>query len=118
MTDFIFPAPDEFDSVQPKEEEVRLLQAYYRHQVGQLAQDLLAESSVKVEQETQQNRISENRIIALRIPSPLLERLNKVASDAATNRSHLIRQMIADYLNSMEGRGIRFNGCLLSIDQI
>ena len=117
MADFIFPAPDEFDSNQTEEDETRLLRAYYRHQVGQLARGMIEESNSKVEVKQRRNVDTESRIIALRMPEQLLERLNRVASDAATNRSHFIRQLIADYLNSMEGRGMRFNGCLLSIDK-
>jgi predicted DNA-binding protein len=62
--------------------------------------------------------ISTSRTIAVRMPIQLLHRLNAVAADAATGRSHLLRQMIADYLNSMENSGIRFNGCLLSVDKV
>ena len=110
MSEFKIMPPD--DSYSAEEYDAEFLRLQTRRRIASLAQSLLIETS----DSTDVGRFSTNRIIALRIPEELLDRLNQVAADAATNRSHLVRQMVADYLNSMEGRGIRFNGCLLSVD--
>ena len=110
MSDFILMPPA--GSYPAEECDEELLRLQNRRRIANLANSLLSETS----EPTDVGRVSTNRLIALRIPKELLDRLNQVAADAATNRSHLVRQMVADYLNSMEGRGLRFNGCLLSVD--
>jgi len=115
MPDFIFPPPDDFlyhDEETAKAREDR------RRDQAELAASMSAALVRGYGMELRERRAPTSRTIALRIPLPLLVRLDAVAIDAATGRSHLIRQMIADYLNSMQCQGIRFSGCLLSVDKV
>lgn len=116
MSDFIFMPPEDPYSTQPNDELLERTAA--RRETARLAMGLLEKSPAPDDRYRDWKSTQTNRIIALRIPIELLARLNQVAADAATNRSHLIRQMVADYLNSMESKGIRFSGCLLSVDTI
>lgn len=114
MSDFIFMPPEDFSPDQT-EEDTFLHRQENREQLANLAMSLL--EAPKASANVNGVASGPNSIIALRMPKALLNRLDSAAADAATNRSHLVRQMVADYLNSMEGQGIRFNGCLLSVDK-
>ena len=116
MSDFIFMPPEDCYSTRPKEEVFERMEA--RRETARLAKSLLERTDGTSDDHRISTPALESRIIALRMPSELLLRLNQVAADAATNRSHLVRQMVADYLNSMESQGIRFSGCLLSVDRV
>ncbi len=120
MSDFIFPLPDEFMYVHSVEEDALRIQRERRARLKEVADSVSTSFVAAAEMERQEKlkRPQTTRTIAVRMPNELLQRLNSVAADAATGRSHLIRQMVADYLNSMEDQGIRFSGCLLSVDKI
>lgn len=54
-----------------------------------------------------------NRIITFRFPKDQLDRLDAVASDAATSRGHMLRQIIATYLCYIDENDITYNGSLI-----
>ena len=53
------------------------------------------------------------RLINLKMPNHMIDRLDQIARDAGTNRSQLIRQILADFLNHIWTQGIRFRGSTL-----
>jgi predicted DNA binding CopG/RHH family protein len=55
-----------------------------------------------------------SRVITLRMPTELVERLDQVAAEAGTNRGHLLRQISSDFLNYVWANGIQYRGSLLS----
>lgn len=125
MTDYVFfPSDDASNSDRPEEVESAELKARrLRHErLKELRTNVFdrayeAAADQAEEDWHRKNTAPTSRTIAVRMPVVLLDRLSATAADAATGRSHLIRQMVADYLNSMDGQGIRFSGCLLSVDK-
>jgi hypothetical protein len=120
MPDFIFPSPDDHTYIQSEDEEALRAKREQRARLKELVASVSASFAEAAELERQQRlkKPVTTRTVAVRMPIDLFQRLNSAASDAATGRSHMIRQMVADYLNSMEDQGIRFSGCLLSVDKI
>lgn len=53
------------------------------------------------------------RLINLKMPNHMIDRLDEIAKDAGTSRSQLIRQIVADFLNHVWAQGIRFRGSTL-----
>ncbi len=53
------------------------------------------------------------RLINLKMQVGMIDRLDEIAKDAGTNRSQLIRQIVADFLNHVWVHGSRFRGSML-----
>jgi predicted DNA-binding protein len=119
MLQSTFPPHDEFGFHESEEEKMRIKQLQ-RARLAEIAKSVSAAlvAATAAEQEERMKKPSPSHTISVRMPIKLLQQLNAVASDAATGRSHLIRQIVTDYLNSMEDQGIRFGGCLLRVDNM
>jgi hypothetical protein len=66
------------------------------------------------EEEARRAAMPKSRVVTLRMPIDLIEGLDHVAADAATNRGHLLRQIASDYLNYVRANGIVYRGSLMS----
>ena len=77
--------------------------------------ETIAESRREAERmaEEAEARRAEERLITLRMPTEMIERLDLIAKDADVSRSQLIRQIAADFINYVWVNGVRFRGSLL-----
>ncbi|MBK7616332.1 MAG: ribbon-helix-helix protein, CopG family [Burkholderiales bacterium] len=64
--------------------------------------------------ERRQIAAARTRVTTFRIPVDLLKRLDEIAEDAATNRGHLLRQIIAEYVCYVDEHQVRYKGSLLT----
>jgi hypothetical protein len=117
MSAFIFPHNDDANE-HPEFDPLREQGREKLREVINAMQASFKAAEVDYQRNTRANKARGSVSICLRMPVSLIKRLDAVAASAATSRSHLLRQMAADYLNSMEDAGIRFSGCLLSVDKI
>jgi hypothetical protein len=97
------PDDDEFDLISAK------ARPSFRESVISIQQSLL-----QAQAEERRLSASASRAITFRIPVELLERLDFVAEDAATGRSHLLRQIVAEYLCYVSECDIRYKGSMLT----
>jgi hypothetical protein len=97
------PDDDVFDPISTK------TQQSLRESVISIQRSLL-----EAQAEERRLSASTNRAITFRIPVELLERLDFVADDAATGRSHLLRQIVAEYLCYVSECDIRYKGSMLT----
>lgn len=65
------------------------------------------------EEEARLAALPKDRLITLKMPCSMIERLDEISADAGTSRSQLIRQITADFLNHVWVNGIRFRGSTL-----
>ncbi len=57
---------------------------------------------------------SRHRVATFRIPVEQLQRLDEITADAATSRSHLLRQIVAEYICYVDECNVRYRGSLLT----
>lgn len=55
-----------------------------------------------------------HRVATFRIPIEQLQRLDEITADAATSRSHLLRQIVAEYICYVDECNVRYRGSLLT----
>lgn len=104
MTIFMYPPDDDLaDPIAAKTRQS------LRESVISIQQSLL-----QAQAEERRLSASANRSITFRIPIDLLDRLDSVAEDAATGRSHLLRQIVAEYLCYITECDIRYKGSMLT----
>lgn len=107
MTSIIFELPP--DSWQPAPSD-----AEYEHQ-KLLAMTRRMSESLRQMQEEEARLASrpEERLVNLKMPTEMIDRLDQIAKDAGTSRSQLMRQVISDFMNYVWANGISFRGSLL-----
>jgi hypothetical protein len=106
---FICPQPD-FDPLEMYETYEEKLRA--RERLRETVRSV-QESLLEAQKLQRRNVCQRNRIITFRLPNEQLVRLDTVASDAATTRGHLLRQIIATYLSYVDDCEIKYNGSLI-----
>ena len=94
---------DEFDPFYPQ------TKPSLRESVLSIQQSLL-----DAENEERRRSAAANRAITFRMPVDLLERFDLVAEDAATGRSQLLRQIVAEYLCYVAECDVKYKGSLLT----
>ena len=57
---------------------------------------------------------SRNRVATFRLPIDQLQRLDEITEDAATTRSHLLRQIVAEYICYVDECKVRYRGSMLT----
>jgi Ribbon-helix-helix protein, copG family len=73
------------------------------------------QQSVKATEALQrESAASRHRVATFRIPVEQLQRLDEITADAATSRSHLLRQIVAEYICYVDECSIRYRGSLLT----
>jgi hypothetical protein len=108
MSSFTFDIPADATPMQSAEQS--------RYEKAQMDKIQRMQLEARLERQEEELRAARNksRVVTLRMPVTLIEGLDIVASDAATNRGHLLRQIAADYLNYIRQSGIAYQGSLLS----
>ena len=74
----------------------------------------IQEAFLAAQAQERQLTAARNPVATFRIPVDLLKRLDEIADDAATSRSHLIRQIVAEYISYVDESNVRYKGSLLS----
>jgi len=108
MTAYTFDMPfDEPISPQRAEENA------YRRRLQEIADSLREGARQMKEEEERRAALPQERLISLKMPAAMLERLDLIAQDADISRSQLIRQIASDFLNYVWANGIKFRGSLM-----
>ena len=55
-----------------------------------------------------------HRVATFRIPVEQLQRLDEITEDAATTRSYLLRQIVAEYICYVDECKVRYRGSMLT----
>jgi hypothetical protein len=108
MTNFIFDTPPD-DTPELSAETSK-----YHRMLLEKARRLDESARQEREEEARRAAMPRNRVVTLRMPIDLIEELDHVAADAATNRGHLMRQIASDFLNYVRANGIVYRGSLMS----
>ena len=106
MTIFMCPPSDDDDEINPT------LYAEKRA----LRDRMLTVRQALQEAEAEERRLaaSRNRVATFRIPTDLLARFDEIASEAATSRGHMLRQVIAEYICYVDECNVRYRGSMLT----
>lgn len=108
MAAYMFDVPDTGTPLSTEQQE-------YQRILLEKARRIQEANRLEKEEEARRAALPKSRIITVRMPTDLVERLDFVAASAATNRGHLLRQIASDYLNYVQENGIVFRGSLLSM---
>lgn len=100
----------------PADAEQNSLQEPTRHQKILLEKAHRIQETARLERQAEEMHAAriKNVVVTIRMPGILIEGLDRVALDAGTNRSHLIRQIATEYMNYIQVTGIVYRGSLMS----
>jgi hypothetical protein len=89
--------------------------------ISQSVRQSIRESMLSIQEvvkaaETMERELTSSRncVATFRIPVEQLQRLDEITEDAATNRSHLLRQIVAEYICYVDECNVRYRGSLLT----
>lgn len=82
----------------------------------QKARNLDEQIRLEREEDERKAKLPQSRAISIRMENQLINQIDFLATQAGTNRGHLIRQIVIDYLNYLKTNEIFFAGSLLSLN--
>jgi hypothetical protein len=74
----------------------------------------IREAFQHAELEERRQRSAKSRVVTFRIPAEMLDRFDLITQDAATNRGHMLRQIVAEYICYVDECAVRYGGSLLT----
>ncbi len=74
----------------------------------------IREAFQHAEVEERRQRSAKSCVVTFRIPAELIDRFDVITQDAATNRGHLLRQIVAEYICYVDECNVRYRGSLLT----
>ena len=87
------------------------------HSMRQAMRDSIisVQEAVKAADATERDiATSRSRVATFRMPVEQLQRLDEITKDAVTSRSHLLRQIVAEYICYVDEYNVRYRGSLLT----